>query len=157
MDFSSAGYHRIVQSKTAQVEVLLRQGLHVLFSDVDTYYLQDPLQQDLPCRDGSCHLAMSTNLLTLPHPWETFPVNFNSGLVSVHGSLSTWLIESAFQYYVRSSDALLEEWTKIREAIRIAGELEQPPFNAVLCGQVCNHLESRSQADGILENGIQRP
>lgn len=61
MEFQSEGYYHIVQEKTAQVEALLSVGLHVLFSDSDVYFLQDPLQTALPCRSDECHIAMSTN------------------------------------------------------------------------------------------------
>lgn len=35
---------------------------------------------------------------------------------------------------------MIQEWSVIREAIRESGELEQPPFNTVLCGIVRAHL-----------------
>ena len=50
---------------------------------------------------------------------DCFEKNFNSGF-----------------YYVRSSEEMIQEWSVIREAIRESGELEQPPFNTVLCGIV---------------------
>ena len=70
MDFQSEGYYHVVQSKTAQVEALLRTGLHVVFCDSDIYHLQDPLKTDLPCRDDTCHIAMSTNRPDVPPAWQ---------------------------------------------------------------------------------------
>lgn len=125
-EFLTKGYYNIVQSKTAQVEALLRTGLNVLFCDSDIYHLQDPLRTDLPCRDDSCHIAMSTNRPDVPPAWEWGNWNLNSGF-----------------YYVRSTEAMLEEWQVIREAIRESGQLEQPPFNTVLCGIVCADLHQR--------------
>ena len=81
MDFQSEGYYNIVQSKTGQVEALLQVGLHVLFSDSDIYYFQDPFQSDLPCRDDACHIAMSTNRPDAHVVWELGDWNLNSGFV----------------------------------------------------------------------------
>lgn len=81
MDYRSKGYYAIVQSKTAQVQALLEIGLHVLFADSDVYFFQDPLKATLPCRDDSCHIAMSTNKPQFPPKWSWDVQNLNSGLV----------------------------------------------------------------------------
>ncbi|KAL3691124.1 hypothetical protein R1sor_004775 [Riccia sorocarpa] len=112
--FGTDCFQKVTKMKSRAVLRVLQLGYHVLFSDVDVYWFQDPLKELMAFGPG--HLAAQTDQWNETEAWNV-PRRLNSGF-----------------YFAWSDNRTIEAFRKIVRHAAVSERSEQPSFYDVLCG-----------------------
>ncbi|KAL2622911.1 hypothetical protein R1flu_003116 [Riccia fluitans] len=112
--FGTECFQKVTKMKSRTVLRILQLGYHVLFSDVDVHWFQDPLKELMAFGPG--HLVAQTDEWNETEPWNQ-PRRLNSGF-----------------YFAWSDNRTIEAFSKIVQHAAASERSEQPSFYDVLCG-----------------------
>ncbi|BBN14553.1 beta-arabinofuranosyltransferase [Marchantia polymorpha subsp. ruderalis] len=112
--FGTQCFQKVTKMKSRTVLEILKLGYHVLFSDVDVYWFQDPSQELMAFGPG--HMCAQTDQWNASEPLNQ-PRRLNSGF-----------------YFVWSDNRTIAAFSNIVQHAANSEKSEQPSFYDVLCG-----------------------
>lgn len=139
--YGSVCFKQLTKLKSRAVLKILKLGYHVLWSDVDIFWLRNPLPEMISPGPGTFPVQCDEWNTTIPPSGLGFPVSVDFGTIN-----------SGF-YFARSEDKVIEAFEAIIDhAAQRLNQSEQPSFYKVLCGEQQEYVTSETEC--VWKNGL---